>query len=87
MPLFAIVGIKAKPELATAVERDFPEKRLLVAPSHWVVFGEGTAQTVSDKLGVRGGGLGTVMIYNIAGYYGYASTNVWESIKNMGGEE
>jgi len=85
MALFAIIGIKPKPELAVTVERDYAGKFIKVAPDHWIVIGEGTAQAVSDNLGVRGGGLGTVIIYNFVGYYGFAPTNIWEWLKSNGG--
>lgn len=84
MPLFAIIGTKPKPELVVAVEREFNDKLYLVAPNHWIVISEGTAQSVSDKLGVRGGALGNVLVYNIGGYYGYASTNLWEWMQSNG---
>lgn len=84
MALFAIIGIRPTPALAVAVERDFEGKFALVAPDHWIVVGEGTARSISDGMGVRGGGLGNVIVYNIAGYYGYAPQNLWEWLKNSG---
>ena len=84
MAIFAIVGIKPNSGLATAVERDYAGKFAVVGPNHWIVSGEGTAQSVSDSLGVRGGGLGTVIVYNVAGYYGFAPQNLWEWLKDSG---
>jgi hypothetical protein len=84
MALFAIIGIDPKPGLAAAVERDYAGKFVVVASNHWIVNGEGTAKSVSDNLGVRGGSLGNVIIYNVAGYYGFAPTNLWEWLKSSG---
>ena len=86
MALFAIVGVRPKPGLAEKVENDFRGKYYKVANNHWIVVGEGTAQSVSDGLGIRGGGLGSVLVYNFVGYYGFASTTLWEWLKNSGSD-
>lgn len=47
----------------------------------WLIASSGTAQELSNKLGVTEGDLGSTIIFSTAGYYGRAPSNIWEWIK------
>jgi hypothetical protein len=84
MPLFAIVSLENPTDaLDEAVQNKYP-KHFKVRNGHWVLVADGTAQTISDSLGIRGGGLGLVVVYNFVGYYGYATTSLWEWLRTNG---
>jgi hypothetical protein len=81
MIVYAVVGVAAQPALGAAIKDKFPTDHLEVTPSFWLVAGTGTAQEISDKVGLSAGKMGSAVVFSTAGYYGRAPTNVWEWIK------
>ena len=67
--------------LATALEAVYPSKYLKVGPGQWLVASQGTANDVSNALGITDGKNGTGIVVSISGYFGRANTNIWEWIK------
>lgn len=86
MALFAVISLQSESaELTAAIETHFSGKNFLVSPGHWVIStADATAMAISDTLGMRGGGLGRAVVYNVAGYYGFAPTPLWEWLKANG---
>ena len=80
MALFAIM-IASDAQLAPALEAAYPQKYLQVGPGQWLVASSGTAIDVSTALGITGGRNGGGVVVSVSGYYGRASTGIWEWIK------
>lgn len=77
--LFAVMADPANEKLSAALQRDFPENHILIRPGQWFVVASGTAKEISDKLGVTPGSeAGTAVIVTASGYYGRASSQIWE---------
>ena len=47
----------------------------------WLVSAEGTAQQLSEKLGVTSGVNGAAVILEVAAYFGRANPNIWSWLK------
>lgn len=61
---------------------------ILVAPGQWLVADEGTAQNVSNKLGITitppsadFTPTSTAIVVAVSGYFGRIGANVWEWVK------
>ena len=83
MPVFAIIaqpGPNAE-NLPAAIAKEFPVAHYSLGGSTWLVAGLGTAQEISDKLGISEGTNGSGIVLQISGYYGRANPNIWAWIK------
>lgn len=85
MIVYSIIAVAPAPGLDAAIKAAFPNNWLQVTPTFWLVAGTGTAQEVSNKIGITPPGrtpdLGTAVVFATAGYYGRAPNNIWEWIK------
>jgi hypothetical protein len=48
----------------------------------WLISTEGTAQQLSEKLGVTSGANGAAVIVEMASYFGRANPSIWSWIKD-----
>lgn len=87
MAIFAIVALEGFPntKLPGVIESQYPEKFHKISDGHWLIVDGGTAQTVSQKLGLLGEDPSIAIVYNVAGYFGRAPHPVWEWLKANGG--
>jgi hypothetical protein len=81
MIVFAVSALAPNAALDAALPAKFPGNCLQASPTLWLVASGGTAQEVSDKIGITEGGLGSTIVFSTAGYYGRAPSNIWEWIK------
>src|SRR4051794_5085024 len=89
MPIFVLLPQNeiAKAALPAAVARAYPDANKSLANHNWLVAGKGTAQDVSANLGVTSkddpsfASVGTVMVLEVASYYGRASADIWDWVK------
>lgn len=85
MPVFAVIR-QTDPASALhgAVIREFPEAHYDLGSGVWLVAGTGTAQEVSNKLGITpDANTGTGIVIEAASYYGRANPAIWTWIKNL----
>lgn len=82
MSLFAILLPAENPKLIAAIKEKFPD-HYEITSTQWMIFAKGTAQQISDKLGVsiKENPIGSAVILVIAGYWGRAATDLWEWMK------
>lgn len=79
--LFAVMADPENLVLAQAIANTFPDNYIPIRPGQWFLASVGTAKDVSDRLGVTvGGASGPAVVVAVSGYYGRASTQVWEWI-------
>src|SRR5271169_6660344 len=76
--LFAILADPENEVLASAILSHFPDNYVEVRPGQWFVVAQGTAQQISETLEVTTGLNGSAVIVSVSGYYGLASTQIWE---------
>ena len=77
--LFAVMADPANEKLIAALQRSFPEDHIQIRAGQWFVVSAGTAKEISDKLGVTPEAeIGAAVIVSVAGYYGRASSQIWE---------
>jgi hypothetical protein len=69
-------------KLSEAVAKAYPNDTYALGNNGWIVSGTGTAQEVSDKIGISGGENGSGIVVEIASYYGRTNPAVWSWIKN-----
>lgn len=62
----------------------FPNEHHDLGNGEWFIVADaGTAQDLSDKLGIEPGGeLGNGIVVSVSGYYGVAPSNTWEWLAN-----
>lgn len=85
MPVFAVIR-QTDPEsaLLSAIAREFPETHYDLGSGVWLVAGAGTAQEISNKLGITpDANTGTGVVIEAASYYGRANPAIWTWIKNQ----
>ena len=77
--LFAVMADPANSILPTVLSEVFPEDHIQIRAGQWFVVGAGTAKDISDKLKITPGTeAGAAVIVAVSGYYGRASSQVWE---------
>lgn len=87
MAVFAVIALDADAKkLETAIEMNFGTAFFKIADGHWLISTNGTAESIGIKLGIKDGGAGRAIIYNLGGYYGFAPTNIWEWLKTNWGK-
>ncbi|MHB8173088.1 MAG: hypothetical protein ACYDFU_01330 [Nitrospirota bacterium] len=85
MSLFAVLFPAENPALQTAIKEKFPENNYKITSTQWIISGKGTAQQISDMLGITKGtgpgtsGLGVVL--GVSSYWGRADAGLWEWMK------
>jgi hypothetical protein len=87
MAIFVIFRVADPEKMRAAVARVYPGNHLNIQTDEWLVSDVGTAQEVSTKLGVTlrdnptQTETGPAMVFSMAGYYGRATTEIWDWIK------
>ena len=83
MAIFAVIG-QISPDttkLGPIIHSEFPRDSLLLQEQVWMVAFQGTAQELSDRLGVTDGTNGNAIIVSTGTYYGRANPSIWEFFK------
>lgn len=82
MAIFAIMAPPDNGAIAKAIAKEFPQDNYQVGPGQWLVAIEGrTAQQISEKLGIPGGGVGRAVVVSVGNYHGWHATDLWEWLK------
>ena len=81
MSIFVIFRVADPAKVEAALEAHFPAKHMKVREGQYLVSGTGTAQAISDKLGLSEGELGSGIIFKMSNYFGRASAEIWDWIK------
>lgn len=83
MPVFAVIRQTSKAgALEAAIQQQFADSSYELGNGTWLVAGPGTANDISDKLGITPEAVsGTGIIIEAASYYGRANPAVWTWIK------
>ena len=71
--------------LATAIAETFPQEGSVYALDDgkgWLISATGTAQSISEKLGVTSGENGGALVLEMASYFGRANPNIWSWIRS-----
>jgi hypothetical protein len=77
--LFAVMADPSNQALPVALVQNFPTDHIQIRPGQWFVVGAGTAKDISDKLKITPNNeTGPAVIVAVSGYYGRASSQVWE---------
>lgn len=77
--LFAIMAEPSNPILPQILMEEFPDEHIQIRAGQWFVVGTGTATDISNKLKITpGNDAGPAIVVAVAGYYGRASSQVWE---------
>lgn len=68
-------------KLDELIKKEFEGYNYHLPQGEWLVAFNGTSRELSDKLGISDGSNGSAIIVGISGYYGRASTDLWEWIR------
>lgn len=85
MQIYSAVVLNNPTLFGEKVSKAFPNDNLQISPTAWLLAGYGTAQEICGKLGLPtapgAAPVGTsVVLTAVSGYYGLASSNIWEWI-------
>ena len=86
MRIYALLSDVDNPDLEKAIKRDYPGNFYDFKDGQWFIAGNGTAVEIYKKLSREediGCDIGSVVVISILNYYGYASTDLWDWIKEM----
>jgi hypothetical protein len=80
MSLFAVLLPAENPKLVAAIKGKFPDTdHYEITSTQYMISAKGTAQQISGILGVSDEKpVGSAVILAIAGYWGRASSDLWE---------
>ena len=84
MSLFAVLSPSVNPKLESAIIEKFPDNHFKINSTQWVVSGKGSAKIISDTIGITSEGdatIGSGVVLAFSGYWGRASTDLWEWMK------
>jgi hypothetical protein len=85
MPIFAVMGLNEPAILGSKVAERFPDNYFTIAPDKWFVAAPGvTASTVAAMLGMSKDEKIFGLVITVGGYYGWASSELWEWLKTKG---
>jgi len=85
--LFAVLADPSNDLIANSLNQNFPDDHIQIRPGQWFLVGSGTAKDISDKLKVTPGpDVGSAVIVAVSGYYGRASSPVWEWVASKVGK-
>jgi len=81
--------VKDPTALGAVIAKEYPTDHLLVAPGQWLLADEGTAQTVSARLGITApppapkleNPVSVALVLAVSGYHGLMVPNVWQWIQ------
>lgn len=82
MSLFAVLSPTENPKLIAAIKEHYPDN-YQITPTQWIVSAKGTAQQISDKLGVsaKENLIGSGVILSIKSYWGRSNPDLWDWMK------
>jgi hypothetical protein len=79
MIAFAVMSVAPNPALDQMVLDAFKDAHFQISANIWLVAARGmTSREVSERLNVKPGGIGGVVVVKIDGYFGLASREIWE---------
>lgn len=82
MTVFAIIATRPSDKLEANINAKFPNDCRKLSENAWLVSASGTAQEMSGALDINGGKSdASAIVLSTAGYFGWASTDIWEWIK------
>lgn len=81
MKIFAILFVNKSEAGEKAIKARYPNDHLKISDLSWLVSDDITTKEVSDKLDISEGGSGSAVVVSTNGYFGRASTNIWEWMK------
>lgn len=68
--------------MASTIAANYPNDHLSLQPGEWLVADEGTAQTVSEKIGVGfTDPKNAALVVGVSNYFGRQPPEVWDWIK------
>lgn len=83
MTIFAVLEQSPNTKLSKAIKSQFSDDYLMVATGQWLISANGTAQSISDKLGLhKGTGINSTLVFATSSYYGLHNSDTWDWIKN-----
>ena len=85
--IFAVLGVKRPAALGRKIAELYPDDHILVQPGEWLIASSGTAQSLSDKLGITDASVSAALVVTVAGYFGRKPPTLWEWIKTKWGQE
>ena len=69
-------------QIAKKLQSLFPNDHYVAGGGTWLISSEETAKGLSEKLGVSGGEIASVIIVEVGSYHGRADPAIWSWIKD-----
>ncbi len=79
MPVFLVCSETDRPDLENKVKEEFEDKHyVLRTDSQWLIDADKTTDEVSEKLGIKEGAFGGVVVFLTTNNWGYYRSTLWE---------
>ena len=79
MQTFSVISLEANQNLGAKVAEVYPDSFMRINDNTWLVADSGrTTKDVCDRLGATNGEFGSVVVFLIESYFGWASKTIWE---------
>ena len=82
MALFAVLLPQESPAVVASIKAKFPDnKHYKINSTQWIVSGTGSAEQISDIIGITGednSTIGSGVVLAFTGYWGRANNSLWE---------
>jgi len=76
--MFAIMGQSNIERIGQVIKEKYPEDHYSLVSGQWLLVAEGTANSISDTLGITDGSNGSAVIVVFTSYFGRANTQIWD---------
>lgn len=77
MPVFAVLAPLDNQRIGAAIESVFADNFFRLSNGQWFVSTHGTAQQLSDRLGISDGSNGGGVVVTVASYWGRSNPDLW----------
>ena len=85
MATFVIIPTSGDTGIGRLLPQKFGNKTFRLPNGEWLVSYEGTSKQLSDELGISENKDASALVLNFSAYWGRASKDIWEWIKENGG--
>lgn len=81
MATFVIIPTETNPKLDEIVLSKFGKGSYQLPKGEWLVSYDGTSKQLCEEIGITDDNVGGAIVLNFSGYWGLASKNIWEWLK------
>lgn len=88
MGIFVVIPVqKNNAQLQNVIKEKFSQESFKLSQGEWIISYSGTSKGLCDALGITDGKNGSAVVFSTLGYYGRASSELWEWLQLNWGDK